>query len=196
VIGALQIDLRFEQALEIPEVKHAVVEMEEIDQTQQIERPPPPPRPSPPVAVADDVVLEDEVLDIDAEIDLDLAAEVPPPPPPPDPSGEEVEPDIFVVVEEMPVLIGGMERLRDLVVYPEIAVKAGMEGLVIVQFVVETDGRPTRIEVLKSAGGLLDTAAVSAIRELEFIPGKQRGVPVRVKFSLPVRFNLTSREAT
>jgi protein TonB len=195
VIGALQVDLRFEQEFDIPDVEQAVVEMEEVDQTEQIKRPPPPPRPRPPVVVTDDVVLEDEVLDIDAEIDLNFEAEVPPPPPP-DRSEEEADPDIFVVVEEMPELIGGLARLKELVVYPEIAVKAGMEGLVIVQFVVEKDGRPANATVIKSAGGILDSAAVEAVRKLEFTPGRQRGVPVRVKFSLPVRFNLTSRQAT
>lgn len=194
VIGALKIDIEFEDEFVVPDVEQAVVEMEEIEQTEHIERPPPPPRPQPPVMVPDDEILEDEIIDIDAEIDLDDLADAPLPPPPPDPYEEDPEPEIFVVVEEMPVLKGGLERLQGLVEYPEMAVKAGLEGLVIVQFVVETDGNPTNAVVVKSAGSILDEAALEAVEKLEFIPGKQRGVPVRVKFSLPVRFNLTSRQ--
>ncbi|MGD8415299.1 MAG: energy transducer TonB, partial [Candidatus Latescibacterota bacterium] len=154
----------------IPDTEPTVVEIEKIEATTQVDRPPPPPRPAPPISVPDEAVLENDALDIDAEIDLDGIAE-PSLPPPPDPYVEEVEePEVFVVVEEMPVLIGGMEELRKLVEYPEIAAKAGIEGLVIVQFVVEKDGQPSNITVSKSAAALLDEAAVRAVRQLEFIP--------------------------
>lgn len=189
VSGLSLLDLRLGQSFEIPETTPAVVKLEDITQTEHIDKPPPPPRPAPPIQVPDESVLEDEILEIDAEIDIDTPAELPPPPPPAT-DGQEEEPEIFVVVEEMPKLIGGMEHLQELITYPELAVKAGIEGLVIVTFVVERDGSTSDAEVLKSAGDLLDQEALEAVSKLEFTPGRQRGKPVRVRFSLPVRFRI------
>lgn len=194
LIGILRLDFRLNQSFEITEAAPAVVELEDIAQTEHIERPPPPPRPSPPVQVPDESILEDEILEIDAEIDIDAPIDLPPPPPPPGTDGDEYEPEIFVVVEEMPVLIGGMERLHDLIEYPDLAVKAGIQGLVIVTFVVEPDGTVSEGEVLRTSGELLDTAALEAVGKLRFIPGKQRGKPVRVRFSLPVRFKIKNAD--
>lgn len=175
-----------------------VVEMAEVEQTRQKTLPPPPPRPPVPIEVANDVVLEDDVLDLDATLDIGEAVATLPPPPPaampePEDEPEEIEPEIFVVVEEMPEIDGGTARLYELVEYPEIARQAGMEGLVVVQVVVEPDGRGTDPLVMRSAGGALDEAALKAVRQLRFKPGKQRGKAVRVKYAIPVRFRL--REA-
>jgi protein TonB len=179
---------------EIPMVEQEVVQMEEIQQTKQIERPPPPPRPPTPVVVADDVILDDEVLDLDASLDINEAvSELPPPPPPPAPSQEEAveeEEEIFVVVEDMPVLIGGIESLYKVLEYPDIARQAGVDGRVIVQFVVDEQGNVTRPEVIRSAGDVLDRAALKAVVQLKFKPGKQRGKAVRVRYAIPVRFEL------
>ncbi len=68
--------------------------------------------------------------------------------------------------------------------------KAGMEGLVVVGFVVEPDGSISSIHVIKSAGKILDQAAIEAVKKLHFKPGKQRGKPVRVRMALPIRFQL------
>jgi len=189
LVGLSHVDVRVGQTFEIPDVAPAVVKLEDIAQTEHIERPPPPPRPAPPIQVPDESILEDEILEIDAEIDIDAPVELPPPPPPLT-DVPEYEPEIFVVVEEMPVLIGGMEHLQELIAYPELAAKAGIEGLVVVTFVVEPDGSISGAEVIKSAGALLDNAAMEAVAKLEFLPGKQRGKPVRVRFSLPVRFRI------
>ncbi|MGA7303225.1 MAG: TonB family protein [Rhodothermales bacterium] len=171
----------------IPEQEQVVVQMEEIEQTQQIEKPPPPPRPPVPIEVPNDEVLEDEALDIDAEIDFDEPADLPPPPPP---KAEEPEPEIFVVVENMPELIGGIQGLQKRVKYPEIAKKAGVEGTVFLQFVVDEKGNVVDPAVVKGIGAGCDEAALEAIKTAKFKPGKQRGKPVKVKFSLPVRFRL------
>lgn len=171
----------------IPEQEQVVVQMEEIEQTQQIEKPPPPPRPPVPIEVPNDEVLEDEALDIDAEIDFEEPADLPPPPPP---AEEEPEPEIFVVVENMPELIGGIEGLQKRVKYPEIAKKAGVEGTVFLQFVVDEKGNVVDPAVVKGIGAGCDEAALDAIKTAKFKPGKQRGKPVKVKFSLPVRFRL------
>jgi protein TonB len=171
----------------IPEQEQVVVQMEEIEQTQQIEKPPPPPRPPVPIEVPNDEVLEDEALDIDAEIDFDEPVDLPPPPPP---AEEAPEPEIFVVVENMPELIGGIEGLQKRVKYPEIAKKAGVEGTVFLQFIVDENGNVVDPAVIKGIGAGCDEAALEAIRTAKFKAGRQRGKPVKVKFSLPVRFRL------
>jgi len=173
-----------------------VVQLEEIVQTRQGLPPPPPPRPTVPIAVPDETILDEEPVSFDVSLDINEAiTELPPPPPPPEPQKEaqqpaEEEQEIFVVVEEMPEIIGGIERLYELLEYPELARKAGLEGLVVVQFVVEPDGSISNIQVIRSAGRLLDEAAVKAVQQLRFKPGRQRGRPVRVRFSLPIRFKL------
>jgi len=186
LITAFTVDYRAESQFEIREEKQIVVEMEEIEQTQQIEKPPPPPRPPVPIEVPNDEVLEDEIIDIDAEINFDEPVVLPPPPP----KAEEEEPEIFIVVENMPELIGGIASLQKRVRYPEIAKKAGVEGTVFLQFVVDEQGNVVDPVVLKGIGAGCDEEALKAIRQAKFTPGKQRGKPVKVKFSLPVRFRL------
>ena len=178
-------------SLDVPLQAQEVVQMEDIQQTKQVERPPAPPRPPVPVEVPDDVILDEEDLNLDATLDLDEAvAALPPPPPPAEVTEPEVEAEIFMVVEEMPEIIGGMQRLYSLLEYPDIARQAGLEGQVIVRVVVGTDGVPSMPEVVRSAGEVLDMAAVAAVMQLRFKPGRQRGRPVRVRMALPIRFKL------
>ncbi len=197
VVGLLRIPFQAEQEFEITMATQETVQMEEIQQTNQAELPPPPPRPSVPIAVADETVLEEETLDLDAGLDLDEALALPAPPPPPK---EEVktervdENEIFVVVEQMPEIVGGAATLYKLIQYPDIARKAGLEGMVVVQVVVEPNGKPSNPTVARSAGDVLDQAAVEAVMKLDFKPGKQRGQAVRVNYAIPVRFRL--RDAT
>jgi protein TonB len=174
----------------LPETGQIILKLDEIEQTRHTEKAPPPPRPQVPIQVANDALLEDEALDIDAEVDLAEPAEIPLPPPPPPPvvEEEEVEAEIFIVVEQMPEIIGGTERLYELLEYPDLAIKAGIEGLVVVQFVVERDGSVSDVAVMRSANDILDRAAVEAVKQLKFTPGLQRDKPVRVRFALPVRF--------
>ena len=81
--------------------------IEEVIQTKQIETPPPPPRPPVPVEVPNDEIIEDEIIDLDTELDLDGPLDLPPPP-----KSEETQDDFFVVVEQMPQLIGGLALLQ------------------------------------------------------------------------------------
>ena len=169
-----------------------VVEIEEIQQTKQELAPPPPPRPSTPIAVSDDVILDEEPLNLDATLDINEAIEyVPPPPPEPvEEPVEEEEAEIFVVVEEMPQMIGGIQALQAVIEYPEIAVQAGVQGRVIVQFIVDEEGNVVDPVVIRSLGAGLDEEAIRAVSQMRFIPGKQRGKAVRVRFSVPVTFKL------
>lgn len=160
-----------------------LIEMEEIVQTRQMETPPPPPRPPVPVEVPDDEIIEDIDINIDADLSFDGPLTLPPPP-------EEPEEDFFVVVEKMPELIGGLAELQRGIKYPEIARKAGIEGRVFVQFIVNERGEVENPRVIRGIGGGCDEEALKAIQNARFIPGLQRGRPVRVQYNLPIVFQL------
>lgn len=188
LIIAFRLDMSIDSSKDIQLAEQEIVQMEDILQTEQVEKPPPPPRPPVPVEVPNDTVLEDDELDLDVFLDLDEVADLPPPPPPA--VKEEPEPEIFMLVEEMPELIGGLGGLQKRIKYPEIAKKAGVEGKVFLQFVVDEKGNVVDPIVTRGIGAGCDEAALKAILEAKFTPGKQRGKPVKVKMSLPVTFRL------
>lgn len=100
---------------------------------------------------------------------------------------------VFDVVEQMPEFPGGMEALvkymAENMKYPEDAKKQLVEGRVLVQFIVETDGSVSNTEVLKRMFPSLDAEAVRVISGMpKWIPGKQNGKVVRVKYTIPVSF--------
>lgn len=190
LIVAFKVEWRADQDFNIPDQQQEVVDMEQVEQTQQIEKPPPPPRPQVPVEVPNDEVLDDASIDLNAELDLDAAPSAPPPPPEPEEEEEETEPEIFVAVEQMPELKGGLASIQQQIEYPELARKAGVEGMVVVQFVVDEKGNVLDPAVLRGIGAGCDKEAVRVVQEAKFTPGMQRGKPVRVKMSLPIRFTL------
>ena len=105
------------------------------------------------------------------------------------------EEKVFDVVEQMPTYPGGLEALNDYLMkhikYPVIAEENGIQGKVIVTFVVEKDGSITDIVVVKSVDPALDKEAKRVVGTMpHWIPGKQNGSTVRVKFTLPVTFRL------
>ena len=108
---------------------------------------------------------------------------------------DEVE-DFFVVVEEMPELIGGIESIANEITYPETARQAGIEGRVYVQFIVNEEGEVEHPRVIRGIGGGADEEALRVVSQAKFKPGLQRGQPVRVQFSLPIMFRLTEEETT
>jgi periplasmic protein TonB len=164
-----------------------IVEMEEIIQTRQIETPPPPPRPPVPVEVPNDEIIDDVDIDISADLDFGGQLSMPPPPPPAD---DEEEEDFFVVVEDMPELIGGLEGLQRQIRYPEMARRAGIEGRVFIQFIVNERGEVENPQVIRGIGGGADEEALRVVSQAQFRPGMQRGRPVRVQYSLPIFFRL------
>ncbi len=176
--------------MEIQSVEQEVVQMEEILQTKQIVKPPPPPRPPVPVEVPNDEIIDDDDLDLDASLDIDEPLANLPPPPPPEEEEEEPEPEIFVVVEEMPELIGGLGEIQKKIRYPEMARKAGVEGRVILQFIVDENGNVTEPAVVRGIGAGCDREALRVVRQAKFKPGRQRGKAVKVKMSLPITFKL------
>lgn len=186
--------VRADIAQETPESFDLAVQetitMEDIVQTEQIKKLPPPPKPPVPVEVPNETILEDVSLDLDASLDLSEPMDLPPPPPPVEEEPEEDEFEIFVVVEQMPEIIGGMDALYREIDYPEIARKAGIEGLVVLRTTIGPDGKPTDIEVIRSAGALLDKAATDGLLSITFRPGYQRGKAVTVRMNVPIRFRL------
>lgn len=108
---------------------------------------------------------------------------------------EVKEEKIFVIVEEDPEFPGGTEALykylAENIKYPQEARDKGITGKVYVSFVIEKDGSVSRPRVLREIGGGCGDEAVRVVMGMpKWIPGKQRGKPVRVQFNLPISFNL------
>lgn len=135
----------------------------------------------------------------------------PPPPPPPPPPAPKVE-EIFKVVEEMPRFPGCenepdakakkacadkklIQYIYKNIKYPAIARENGVEGRVYIQFVVEKDGTVGDAKILRDIGAGCGEDALRVVKEMnnlpqKWSPGKQRGTPVRVYYTLPVIFKL------
>jgi periplasmic protein TonB len=122
----------------------------------------------------------------------EIAVAAPPPPPAPKP---EVATKVFDVVEEMPSFPGGqgalMQYLASNIKYPVVAQENGVQGRVIVSFVVERDGSISDVKVARSVDPSLDREAQRVVKSMpRWSPGKQNGSTVRVKYTVPVVFRL------
>ena len=169
---------RYLGILELEDVELQEILIENIPQTQQIERPPPPARPSVPVESEDEDIADDLTIE---ETDLDNFEAWDAPPPPPE--GPRVK---FIPYDDPPQPLSNIRP-----VYPEIAQEAGIEGTVVVQVFVDKKGRVKDTVILKGIPNTgLDEAAISAIRKTRFRPAKQRERPVGVWISIPVNFRL------
>ncbi len=113
----------------------------------------------------------------------------------PEPPKHEEESKVFDVVEQMPSFPGGpsalMEYLHDHVKYPVVAQENGVQGRVVVSFIVERDGSITDVRVVRSVDPSLDREAARVVSSMpRWTPGKQNGSAVRVKYNVPVSFRL------
>ncbi|WKN45538.1 energy transducer TonB [Tunicatimonas pelagia] len=168
----------------------------EIPPTNQ--PPPPPPKIIQPeiIAVADEIEIDDLEISLDIEIHESTAVEerefsnvIEEP-------EEEMVDEIFVVVEQFPEPVGGMiafyQYVQENMKYPGRAQKMRVEGKVFIQFIVFPDGSIQDIQAIKGIGSGCDEEALRVVKEspIEWIPGKQRGVPVKVKMVLPITFKL------
>ena len=188
----------------------------EIEPPRTAEPPPPPPPPPPPVIqeVPDELIEEDEQVEFtDQSIEEETVVEAPvveaapPPPPPPPPPQPKVE-EIFKVVEDMPRFPGCedssnkderkkcaeqkmLEYIYKNIKYPAIARENGVEGTVVITFVVEKDGTITDARAARDIGAQCGQEALRVVESMpKWVPGKQRGRAVRVQFNLPVKFKL------
>ncbi len=113
----------------------------------------------------------------------------------PTPSSSLEEKDIFEVVEDEPKPIGGMESIYENLTYPETAREVGIQGVVVVRFVVDSEGNVREPQVIREIGGGAGEAAKEAITSTEWQPGEQRERNVAVRMTVPVRFQLQNSDS-
>jgi len=191
------------EALDVDEVDD-----EEVPITEQLKTPPPPPPPAPPApqvleVVEDEEEVEETIIE-STETDQEEIIEV-----------EDVEveeefdddPVPFAVIEDVPIYPGCenvakserrncfqeqiYKHINKNFRYPEIAQEMGIQGRVYMHFVIDKDGSITDIKIARSPDRNLGKEAERIINKLpKMTPGKQRGRPVRVPFSIPITFRL------
>jgi protein TonB len=103
--------------------------------------------------------------------------------------------DVYLTVEEMPEYPGGEEALRNDIAsnvkYPEEAKKKGIQGKVYVSFVVDKNGKVNQAKIARGVDSALDKEALRVINSLKtWEPGKEKGKPVKVSFTVPINFVL------
>ena len=177
-----------------------IIAEEEVEITRPEDTPPPPPPPPAPAiaeelnVVEDDVKLDDVDI-ISSEDDASSAQVEAYTPPAVVEEEEESSQQIFTVVETMPEFPGGqmalLQYLSKSIKYPVIAQENGIQGRVSCSFVVNKDGSIVDAEVIRGVDPSLDKEALRVINSMpKWSPGKQRGKPVRVKYTVPVTFRL------
>lgn len=205
----------YEKEVYIPEGALELEDEIEIEPPRTAEPPPPPPPPPPPVItevpdeeVVDETPFVDNSLDENTEVQGPPVDNTPPPPPPPPPPPKDEPEEIFKVVEDMPRFPGCEDKTdkkeRELcaqqkmlefiyknIKYPAIARENGIEGTVVISFVVEKDGTISDASIVRDIGAQCGQEALRVVNTMpEWVPGKQRGRSVRVQFNLPVKFKL------
>jgi len=173
------------------------IEDEVIPVTRQEEVKPPPPPPPPKVVevltiIDDDVELDEEFEFESTEADdktlinaVPVIKE----------EETEEESEVFIIVEDMPEFPGGELALRKWIgsniKYPVIAAENGIQGKVYVTFVVDKDGSISNARIARGVDPSLDQEALRVVNQLpKWKPGKQRGKPVRVSYTVPINFQL------
>lgn len=173
---------------------------DEMMQITRREEPKPEPKPEQP-KVAEVLDIVDDDVEIDDEFDFDMEATddtqydfttvIS------DDEEEIQEEEVFYIVEDMPTFNGGdpatefrkyiAQNLR----YPEIAAENGISGRVIVQFAVNRTGQVVDAVVVRSVDPALDKEAIRVVMSSpKWVPGRQRGKPVKVLFTFPINFVL------
>jgi len=187
------------KAADLGSIQTAEVEEEIIPITREQEIKPPPPPPPPAVVevlniVDDDVEIEDELEIEDTEADEETVIDVAPVIETAE-EEEEEEAQVFFIVEDMPEFPGGDLALRKYIAtnvkYPVIAQENGIQGKVYVTFVVSKTGKVTNASIARGVDPSLDKEAIRVVNSLPtWKPGKQRGKPVNVSYTVPINFQL------
>ncbi|GET30678.1 energy transducer TonB [Prolixibacter sp. SD074] len=198
VLLAFNWNSQIKEATNLGQVQAQDVEDEMIPITRPEEVKPPPPPPPPQVVEVLNIVdnntdIDDELKIEDTEADDNTVVNVAPI----QQQKEEKtkEQPVFFIVEDMPEFPGGDLALRKYIAnaikYPVIAQENGIQGKVYVNFVVNTDGSVTDAKIARGVDPSLDKEALRVINSLpKWKPGKQRGKPVRVSFTVPINFVL------
>ena len=175
-----------------------VEDEEMIEVTFRDETPPPPAPPIQETVLSDIIDIRDDKEDIqtknfDSEDDKNKKVVIQAPIAAPVEDPEENR--IHVVVERMPEFPGGEAAMNQFINrtirYPVIAQENGIQGRVVVQFVVNTDGKIVDVEVVRGVEESLDKEAIRVVKAMPpWNPGRQGGKNVRVKYTLPIRFRI------
>jgi protein TonB len=146
---------------------------------------PVPPPPEVIEIVEDEVEIEDEIEIEDTESNEDEMIEI----------EDEYDDEFFMVVENMPEFpvgnLGLMKYIQKNVKYPPISKQYNITGKVYVSFIVEKSGYVSNVKIVRGVDKNLDAEAVRVVNSLpKYKPGKQRGKPARVMFTIPINFTL------
>ena len=164
--------------------EQVVIQMDEIPETRQLRRPPPPPRPAVPIETESEDVPDDVTIE-STDLDFDDILELPPPPPDFVEKGlEEDEPIELWAVEEKPVIIHMVPPE-----YPQVALKAGVQDIVLVRVLIGKDGKVKEASIMRGKE-MFHASALGAVRQYIFSPALQNDKPVPVWMALPIRFRL------
>jgi protein TonB len=96
----------------------------------------------------------------------------------------------FVKLEEMPEPIGGIEAIQNKVIYPKEARDQGVQGKVYILAFINEKGIVDSTKIIKGIGGGCDEAAMNAIKQIKFKPGRQKGIPMKAQVAIPIMFKL------
>jgi len=186
-----------EHRIEQMEQEVVVVEEEMVEVTRQDQKPPEAPKKTEMKVIADmlsivkndtKITTEVDFTEFDEDTEIVQVVEV---------KEEEIKDDEpFITAETMPSFQGGTINdfrnwVQGKVKYPQIAQENGIQGRVVLQFVIERDGRLTNIVVLQTPDRSLSEEAIRVLNQSpKWAPGKQRSQTVRVKYTLPVDFRI------
>jgi protein TonB len=162
------------------------IDLTDIPETVQRPKPPPPTQNPEPIET-DINELEEIEFDETEWYETDVIEDPPTPPPPPEISKE---PEIFIWSEVMPQPIGGLATIQNKVNYTEIAKRIELEGTVYIEAIIDKKGNVIESKIIKKIGGGLDQEALNAVASTKFHPGLQRGKPVKVRITIPIKFVL------
>ncbi|HPJ55311.1 MAG: energy transducer TonB [Bacteroidales bacterium] len=177
-----------------------IIEEEQIPIT--METPPPPPEaPKTPVLsdaieiVDDDIVIEEDIF-IETEDDASFAVEIRDYIEYEEEEAVEEEEIPLAIVEEKPSFMGGDENtftkwVHERIIYPEVAKENGVQGRVVLTFIVDADGYVKNVTVLRGVDPSIDKEAVRVVSSSpRWKPGRQRDRNVRVRYNFPLNFQL------
>ncbi len=200
VLMAFNINDQVKEAESLGDLNMEELEDEIIPVTTFEELQPPPPPPPPKVIemmliVDDDVELDEELEIDDTEADDETIIDAVPVFDSDEYGDGDGSSEVFRIVEDMPMFPGGqtalMKWIVDHIEYPTIAAENGIQGKVYIQFVVGKDGNVSMAQVVRGVDPSVDKEALRVINALpKWKPGKQRGKPVRVSFTVPINFQL------
>lgn len=179
----------------IPKLTPTTPQVKEVDSLQVFESEEDKGQPlQPKTLLAKPVVIEAPDVEIEIGCDCCLAGDEIQDILPPPPSSSGTNCGIWMV-EQLPQPLGGYQRFHQFlskhIKYPAQARRMGVEGKVLVEFVVERNGQLTQFKILRDIGGDCGQEAIRVLKKApKWSPGKQRGKAVKTKFTVPINFNL------